>query len=77
MLRLVGGAALGAFFAVLLGQTGLGYSVAVVQSAVPTAVMANALAAEFGSDAQFTSAVTLVTTLASIGTLTLLIALLK
>jgi predicted permease len=51
--------------------------VAILQCAVPTAVMANALAAEFGSDAQFTSAVTLISTLASIVTLTFLIAILR
>ncbi|NOG52406.1 MAG: hypothetical protein HND48_25430 [Chloroflexi bacterium] len=61
----------------VLGVTGIQYNVAVLQSAVPTAVMANALAAEFGSDAEFTSAATLVGTLASIGTLTLWIALLR
>lgn len=76
-IRLIGGAIIGAVLAVLLGQTGLGFSVAVLQSAVPTAVMANALATEFGSDAQFTSAVTLISTLASIGTLTILIAILR
>lgn len=76
-LRLLGGAAVGFVLAGLLGQSGLAFSVAILQSAVPTAVMANALAAEFGSDAQFTSAATLISTLASIVTLTLLIAILR
>lgn len=76
-LRLVGGAAVGVVLAIVLGHTGLSYSVAIVQSAMPTAVMANALAAQFGSDAQFTSAATLISTLASIGTLTVLIAVLS
>lgn len=76
-IRLLGGAVLGMALAKLLGVTGVQYDVAVIESAVPTAVMANALAAEFGSDAEFTSAATLVSTLASIGTLTLWIALLR
>jgi predicted permease len=77
LIRLFGGAAIGVALAQVLGVTGIQYNVAVLQSAVPTAVMANALAAEFGSDAEFTSAATLVGTLASIGTLTLWIALLR
>lgn len=76
-IRLLGGAAIGFVLANLLGQTGVAYPVAILQCAVPTAVMANALAAEFGSDAQFTSAVTLISTLASIVTLTFLIAILR
>lgn len=76
-LRLLGGAAVGLVLAVVLGQVGIAFPVAILQSAVPTAVMANALAAEFGSDAQFTSAATLISTLASIATLTVLIAILR
>jgi hypothetical protein len=77
VLRLVGGAVIGFILAGLLGFTGVLYAVAVLESAMPTAVMANALSAQFGSDTQFTSAVTLVSTLLSIGTMTLLIALLR
>lgn len=76
-LRLIGGAILGFILAGLLGFTGVLYAVAVLIAAMPTAVMASALAAQFGSDAKFTSAVTLVSTLASIGTMTLLIAVLR
>jgi malate permease and related proteins len=76
-IRLLGGAAVGFILATLLGQTGVAYPVAILQCAVPTAVMANALATEFGGDAQFTSAVTLISTLASIVTLTFLIAILR
>jgi hypothetical protein len=76
-LRLIGGAVLGALVASGLGFGGLFYAVAVTQSSVPTAVLANALAAEFGSDAQFTSAATLISTLASLGTMTILIAVLR
>jgi predicted permease len=76
-IRLLGGAAVGFILATVLGQTGLAYPVGILQCAVPTAVMANALATEFGGDAQFTSAVTLISTLASIVTLTFLIAILR
>lgn len=76
-IRLLGGAAVGFTLATVLGQTGLAYPVSILQCAVPTAVMANALATEFGGDAQFTSAVTLISTLASIVTLTFLIAILR
>jgi predicted permease len=76
-IRLLGGATVGFILATLLGQTGLAYPVGILQCAVPTAVMANALATEFGGDAQFTSAVTLISTLASIVTLTFLIAILR
>ncbi len=76
-IRLIGGALIGFVLAGVMGFSGILYAVAVVQSSVPTAVMANALASQFGSDAQFTSAATLLSTLASIGTITLLIAVLR
>jgi hypothetical protein len=62
--------------AALLGLTGVTFQVAIVESSMPTAVLANALATQFNSDTEFTSAVTLVSTLASIVTLSILIALL-
>jgi len=62
--------------ALALGLTGVTFQVAVVSSSMPTAVMANALATQFGSDAEFTAAVTLVSTLASVLTLSVLLALL-
>ncbi|NWG16750.1 MAG: AEC family transporter [Chloroflexi bacterium] len=62
--------------AALLGLTGTTFQVAIVESSMPTAVLANALATQFNSDAEFTSAVTLVSTLASIVTLSILIAIL-
>jgi malate permease and related proteins len=76
-LRLLGGAAVGVVLASLLGQVGVAHPVSILQCAMPTAVMANALATEFGGDTQLTSAVTLVSTLASIVTLTVLIAVLR
>jgi hypothetical protein len=61
--------------ALLFGLQGVTFQVAIVQSSMPTAVLANALVAEFGSDAELTSAVTVVTTLCSIVTLSIIIAL--
>lgn len=61
--------------ATLFQLSGVTWQVAIVQSAMPTAVLANALATEFGSDAEFTAAVTLLGTLASIFTLSILLAL--
>lgn len=62
--------------AMVLGLTGVTFQVAIVESSMPTAVLANALATQFNSDTEFTSATTLVSTLASIVTLSVLIALL-
>ena len=57
----------------LLGVSGLARQVAVIQGSMPTAVTAGVLATEFGSDAQFTTAVILVSTLASIVSLSVLL----
>lgn len=60
-------------FASLFGLSGLNFNVAVLESSMPTAVLASALATQFGGDARFVSAVTLVSTLLSIITLSILI----
>ena len=62
--------------ALLLGLTGLPFKVAIVQSAMPTAVLAGALTTEFGSDSEFTSAEIFVSTMLSVITLSVLISLL-
>lgn len=62
--------------ALLLGLTGVTFKVAVIQVSMPTAVIANALASQFDGDAQFTAAVTVVSTLASIVSLSVLLVLL-
>jgi hypothetical protein len=59
--------------ALLLGLSGTTYKVVIVESSMPTAVLASALATQFGSDARFVSAVTMVATLASVLTLSVLI----
>lgn len=60
----------------VVGLSGVSYKVAIIESSMPTAVLASALATQFGADAKYVSAVTLVTTLASIGTLSILLLLL-
>lgn len=57
----------------LLGLSGVTRQVAIVQASMPTAVISSVLAAEFGADAEFTAAVVLVSTLASMVTLTILL----
>lgn len=59
----------------LLGLTGITRQVVIVQSSMSSAVMSGVLAAEFGSDAEFATAVILVSTLASIVTLSVLLTL--
>ncbi len=61
--------------AILLGLEGLTRTVTIVQSSMPTAVLASAIATEFGGDAAFTSAVILLSTLLSILSLSVLITL--
>lgn len=57
----------------LLGLTGLTRQVGIVEVSMSSAVMSVALATEFDSDAEFTSAVILVSTLASVVTLSVLL----
>jgi predicted permease len=61
--------------AILLGITGLTRQVILTESAMPTAVISGVLAAEFGADAEFVTATILVSTLMSIVTLSVLLAL--
>ncbi len=61
---------------VLFGLAGLTQQVAILQASMPTAVMAGVFATEFDSDAEFTTAVILVSTLLSMVTLTGLLVLL-
>lgn len=58
-----------------LGLRGIPLYVTVVQSSTPTAVLAASIATEFGSDSEFVSAVTLVSTLLSVVTIGILLAL--
>ncbi|MEL6403677.1 MAG: AEC family transporter [Chloroflexota bacterium] len=75
-LRLVASPVVAVGIALAVGLDGTTFNVSVVQSSMPTAVLAGALATQFGGDARFVSAVTLVSTLASIASLSVLILLL-
>jgi malate permease and related proteins len=57
----------------LLGLTGLTQQVVILQSAMPTAVMAAVLATQFGADSEYVTSTIVTGTLASIVTLTVLI----
>lgn len=72
-LRLVGGPLIGIAVATALGLEGVTWQVAVIQSAMPTAVVTTILATEFESDPQITSSVVLVSTLSSVATLSVLL----
>lgn len=61
--------------AALLGLSGVARQVSIIEASMPSAVMSGVLATEFGSDAEFTTAVVLVSTLASIVTLSILLSL--
>lgn len=74
-LRLLLAPALAVGLVALFGMSGVDRQVAIIQSAMPTAVISGVLATEFGSDAEFTTAVILVSTVASLATLSVLLTL--
>lgn len=75
-LRLIIGPLVAVPLALLVALEGITFSVAVIQSSMPTAVLASALATQFESDAEYVSAVTLASTVLSVITLSVLIFLL-
>lgn len=74
-LRLIVGPAAAFAIASLLGMTGISWQVAILQSAMPSAVNSVVLCTEFGSAPELASGLVFTTTVASIVTLTLLLAL--
>jgi predicted permease len=66
----------GLLLAMLLGLSGLTRQVGITQSSMPTAVMASILATEFGSESEVVTGTIVVTTLASMVTLSILLSLL-
>jgi predicted permease len=72
--RLVGGAIVGLVLASLIGLTGVTRQACVVEHSTPTAVMTSILAMEFGTEPEFVTGVIFASTLASIATMTLLVA---
>ena len=75
-LRLLGGAALALLIVVPFGLTGLERGAGVLQSAMPTAVLASIIALEYDLLPDFVTTAVLFSTLASVITLTLLMAVL-
>ena len=75
-MRLVGGAVIGWAIAAFMGLQGVTRQVAIIEAAMPTAVMATILATEFESDAQLVSSITLASTVLSVITLSVLLYLL-
>ncbi|MCC6652207.1 MAG: AEC family transporter, partial [Candidatus Eisenbacteria bacterium] len=73
-LRLAGGAAAGALLAPLFGLTGVARQAGILQSAMPTAVLATILATEYDVEPGFVTSVVLLTTILSPLTLTPLLA---
>lgn len=74
-LKLLLAPAIALLFASLLQMRGVAWQVAIVESAMPTAVTNVIITSEFGSSAELTSAMVLITTLSSVITLTVLLAL--
>jgi len=72
--RLVGAALIALSLAAAFGLQGVTRQVCIVEASMPTAVMTIVLALEFEADPRFVTSVVFVTTLASIVTLTLLLA---
>jgi hypothetical protein len=72
--RLIGGAVVGLALASLMGLTSVTRQVCVVEHSTPTAVMTSILATEFGTEPEFVTGVIFASTLASIATMTALVA---
>lgn len=77
VLRLIVSIPVGLLAGRLLGLGGVTLAVCLLQFAMPTAVTPVSLALEFGADPEFVTSVITVTTLASVVTLTVLLALLR
>jgi hypothetical protein len=75
-LRLLGGAAVGAVLAVVLGMQGVTMQSAIVEAATPTAVYSAIIASEYDVAPGFAAATVFVSTVASMATLTVVLALL-
>lgn len=75
--KLISGPLLGLFFAGLLGLSGIARQAAIVEASMPTAVMAIVLATEYDTAPRFTAGVVLVSTLASLVTVTLVLTYLR
>lgn len=75
-LRLLVGPVVALGLTLLLGMSGLSRDVSIIESAMPTAVISSALAIQFDADGDFVAAAILFSTVASVATLSVLLALL-
>jgi hypothetical protein len=75
--KLIAGPVLGFVLAGPLGLTGIDRQAAILQSAMPSAVMATVLATEYDAAPEFTAGVVLVSTLGSLITVTFVLTLLQ
>lgn len=72
--RLVGGALIGLGLAAVMGLSTITAQACVIEHSTPTGVMASILAMEFGTEPELVTGVIFASTLASIATMTLLVA---
>jgi malate permease and related proteins len=72
-MRLIVAPLIALLLVLLFGMSGVTRDVALVQSAMPTAVISGVLATEFGSDAEFVTSTILTSTLLSMATLSVLL----
>jgi predicted permease len=75
--KLVAGPILGVLLAQILGLSGVARQAAILEASMPTAVMATVLSTEYESEPQFTAGVVLLSTLASLATVSIVLALLR
>jgi predicted permease len=74
-LRLIVSPVIAVLLTVVFGLSGLTRQVAIVQAGMPSAVMGGVLATEFGSDARYVTSTILISTLASMVTLSVVLSL--
>jgi predicted permease len=74
LVRLVGGAVVGVALATVMGLAGVTRQACIIEHSAPTGVMTGILALEFGTEPELVTGVIFASTLASIATMTLLVA---
>ena len=74
LVRLVGGAVVGVALATVMGLAGVTRQACIIEHSTPTGVMTGILALEFGTEPELVTGVIFASTLASIVTMTLLVA---
>ena len=74
LVRLVGGAVVGIALATVMGLAGVTRQACIIEHSTPTGVMTGIMALEFGTEPELVTGVIFASTLASIATMTLLVA---